>query len=94
MYSMYDIKDLINEGITTIEETVEVELGEVMNRSFDDLIDLLDETLFDCYVPKLDSDYMLIGHTPGFYYASLTFLIKIEINAEEFLFEYFDEEEC
>lgn len=77
MYSMYDIKDLINEGITTIEETVEVELGEVMNRSFDDLIDLLDETLFDCYVPKLDSDYMLIGHTPGFYYASLTFLVKI-----------------
>ncbi len=90
MYSIEDIREMIKRGENTIKEVVEVELGNVMNNSFDDLIDLLEEGICEYWLPKLDCSYDLVGCTKGFYYATLRFEVEILIDAETFLSEYED----
>ena len=88
MYSIRKLKLLINEGIDTIFDIVELELSEVMPGSFDDLIDLLDEALCEEPLPKVESVYKLIDIRPGFYCAGLKFFVSITIDVEQFKAEY------
>lgn len=88
MYSLDEIVELIQSGKTSISDTIEVELGDVICRSYDDLIDLLDEALCECYLPKADCYYKLISCTEGFYHATLKFLVVIDIDVERFKAEY------
>lgn len=91
MYSLNDIIELINKGENIIKDTVELELAEVMQCSYDDLIDVLDNSLCESWLPKLDSNYTLVDFNPGFYYASLIFNVHIEIDVEMFKNEYMEE---
>lgn len=90
MYSIEDIREMIKRGEHLIKADVEVDLGDVMSRSFDDLIDLLEEGICEYWLPKLDCSYDLISCTKGFYYATLCFEVEILIDAETFLSEYED----
>ena len=88
MYSIRELKLLVNEGIDTIFDIVELELAEVMHGSFDDLIDLLDEALCEEPLPKVECAYKLIDVTPGFYFARLKFFVRIAIDVEQFKAKY------
>ncbi len=88
MYSLEDITAMIKRGENVIKEVVEISFEEVLNRSFDDLIDLLDEAICESWLPKLDCHYELVDCTKGFYYASLYFNVQIVIDADTFLYEY------
>lgn len=96
MYTIEDIKDMIDpESLTNIcilEGHVTLNFGDVIRRSFDDIIDLIDEEICDDYLPKADSEYKLVSCTEGFYYSTLTFYFRIDIDVERFIDDYFDEE--
>lgn len=91
MYTLAEVIELVEAGIHTIEGTVELELGDVLHRSFDDLTDLLDEQICESYLPKFDCSYCLVGFTPGFYYATLKFDVMIEIDVDRFVEEYIED---
>lgn len=91
MYTLTEVIELVEKGIYMIEGTVELELGDVLHRSFDDLTDLLDEQICESYLPKADCSYSLVGFTPGFYYASLKFDVMIEIDVDRFVADYIED---
>ena len=96
MYSIEDIKDMIDpESLTNIcilEGHVTLNFGDVIGNSFDDIIDMIDEEVCANYLPKADCDYRLVSCTEGFYYSTLTFYFRIDIDTERFIDEFFDED--
>lgn len=90
MHDSESIKFLIDQNINVIDGIVEFDFGDVIRKSFDDIIDMIDEEAACVWLPKVDCEYKLIGCTEGFYYATLKFYYRIEIDPDVFLEEYFN----
>ena len=102
---MYDLDDILEfirqnpeEKYLTLKETIEVPFMQIVNgcRSFDDLIDLLNDAICESWLPIFDANYdsfELCGSN-DFFYGDLAFKVSITIDVEEFLRDYeFDRKE-